>query len=188
MAKKPPKKKDEAPPTEDAAFTPVLSESKEVGKAEAPKVGRPSKYTKALGEEICRIMVEEDGYKATLRGICEREDMPSRWTLCRWLADHKEFSDLYSRARDALVEIELSDVLPIADDGSQDWETRYTAQGAAYQVEDKEVTKRSQLRVESRFKRAGMLRPRKYGTLIKQEITGKEGGAIVVMSGADEKI
>jgi hypothetical protein len=189
MAKKPPSKKNpETPPTEDASFTPVLSESRDVGPADKPKVGRPTKYTKELGEEICRLMVEEDGYKGTLRGICAREDMPCRWTVCRWLADHKDFSDLYSRARDAAVEIELSDIVSIADDGSADWETRTDARGNTYEVENKEVTRRSELRVNARLKRAAMLAPRKYGTLTKHEMTGKDGGAIVVMSGADERI
>jgi hypothetical protein len=178
MPKKPTKTKPEAPKEAAAPAAP-----------EKRPPGRPTKYTKEIGEEICRLMVEEVGYKGSLRGICSREDMPAVSTLCKWLTVHKEFAELYTRARDAQVELELSDIIVIADDGSEDWETRTTANGTEYQSENKEVTRRSELRVNARLKRAGMLAPRKYGTLVKQEISGPNGGAVsVTLSGADERI
>jgi hypothetical protein len=155
------------------------------------KRGRPTEYTKELGDEFCRRMVENDGHAATLRGICEADDMPHVATICRWKAKHAEFRELYAQALDAKIEIALSDVLPIADDGSQDWATRTTSNGQEYKVEDKEVTNRSKLRVETRFRYAGMMKPREYGPLIKQELSGANGAPlqfVVKGSEADARI
>jgi transposase-like protein len=58
-------------------------------------MGRPTNYTKELGDEICARIAEDEGVAA----ICRDERMPSRVTIYRWLREHSEFSDNYAHAR-----------------------------------------------------------------------------------------
>jgi len=64
------------------------------------KVGRPSKYTVALGVEICRRLAEGEG----LRAICTTKGMPSRNAVRRWLAENSDFRTQYAMARDFTVD------------------------------------------------------------------------------------
>lgn len=84
-------------------------------KAKAPKkIGRPSKFTNAIADEICRRLYEdsdeEGGLPESLRQICKDPDMPNRETVRRWLNDEnkKDFSGQYAHARelrkDALID------------------------------------------------------------------------------------
>jgi hypothetical protein len=43
------------------------------------KIGRPSKYTKALGDRICAQIAEGK----SLRTICDNPDMPDKATVFR---------------------------------------------------------------------------------------------------------
>lgn len=61
--------------------------------------GRPSDYTPELGAIICERLSEEEG---GLVEVCKAEDMPARSSVYLWLALHKEFSDMYARAREDL--------------------------------------------------------------------------------------
>lgn len=57
--------------------------------------GRPTDYTKELGDEICVRVADDEGVAA----ICRDERMPSRTTIYKWLREHQEFADNYTRAR-----------------------------------------------------------------------------------------
>ncbi len=59
------------------------------------KTGRPTKYTEALAAEICRRIA--DG--ASLRSVCEAEDMPDRETVRRWLREKGGFCGQYDDGR-----------------------------------------------------------------------------------------
>jgi hypothetical protein len=61
--------------------------------------GRPSDYTPELAAEICERLSEEEG---GLIEVCKADDMPSRSSVYLWLSQHKEFSDMYARAREDL--------------------------------------------------------------------------------------
>lgn len=59
----------------------------------AKKTGRPTDYTEELAQEIvARVQT------MSLRKICREDDMPSRDTVYRWLANYPSFSDQYVRA------------------------------------------------------------------------------------------
>lgn len=64
-----------------------------------PDMARPSDYTPELAAEICLRMSEEEG---GLIEVCKADDMPSRSSVYLWLSQHKEFSDMYARAREDL--------------------------------------------------------------------------------------
>jgi hypothetical protein len=61
--------------------------------------GRPSDYTPELAAEICERLSEEEG---GLIEVCKADDMPARSSVYLWLSQHKEFSDMYARAREDL--------------------------------------------------------------------------------------
>lgn len=126
------------------------------------KVGRHSKYTNEIAEEICHLI------STTSRGlvsICSGEDMPSTVTVYSWLnnPEHKEFLNNYTRAREAQADLLADEIIAIADDGSKDTKIRYDAHGVPYKGEDTEWTSRSRLRVDARKWKASKLAPKKYG-------------------------
>lgn len=72
------------------------------------KMGRPSDYTDEIGAVICEAIA--DGQ--SLRSVCARDDMPSRSSVFRWLADPENvhFRDQYARAREFSGDADADDV------------------------------------------------------------------------------
>lgn len=63
------------------------------------KRGRPSSYTKAIGDEVARRLAEGE----SLRSICRDDHLPAMSTILLWVVDqkHQDFSDQYRAAREA---------------------------------------------------------------------------------------
>lgn len=135
--------------------------------------GRPSEYTEELAIRICtEIAVTTLG----LKSLCKiNEDFPSHATIFTWLAQNKEFLDLYTRAKEMQAENIADEMLEIADDGSNDL-MKIVKGDITYEQENKEVTSRSKLRIETRKWISAKLLPKKYGDRIQQDIkiTGVE--------------
>ena len=108
-----------------------------------------------------------------LRNILKMNGMPSPSTFFKWISDPKfpEKSKRYARACEWRAECILEDILQIADDGTNDYMT-ITKGDIEYNVEDREVTNRSKLRVEARFKYIEKLAPSKFGQQSKIEHSG----------------
>lgn len=123
--------------------------------------GRPTLFNKEVADKICqRLMLGE-----SLRKICKDNDMPELSTVIYWLQDSeekKEFIMQYARAREVQMELMGDDILEIADDGTND--LMIIENGA--EIENKEVTNRSKLRVETRKWIMSKLAPKKYGDKI----------------------
>lgn len=130
----------------------------------APK-GRPSIYSEKLALEICDRVATTSN---SLKTICEEEGMPSITSVFRWLRDREEFRKQYTRAKEEQADYLVEEMIAIADDGSNDYMT-ITKGDAEYNVEDKEVTNRSKLRVETRKWIASKLKPKKYGDKLEVE-------------------
>jgi hypothetical protein len=126
--------------------------------------GRPTIYSIELAKRIGTLVSEGLG----LPKICLMEDMPVRSTLCKWLVENREFSDIITQARHAAVEFEVDEARDISDSSEGDVKVLKRPDGTEYEKVDNENIQRSKLRVETRFNRARMLSPKKYG--IKQEI------------------
>lgn len=126
----------------------------------APRVGRPSKYSTKIADEICERLADGE----SLRTICEGDGMPNRATVFRWLAANTEFRDQYNAARDAQADALADEILDIADDSQGD--TYVDAEGR--QRVDSEAIARSRLRVDARKWIAAKLKPKAYGE--RQEI------------------
>lgn len=130
-------------------------------KAKAKKPGRPTKYTKALGEKICLRICDGE----SLRSICRDEKMPTRSTVHLWLLDEtkKEFSDQYKFAVDVRTDNMFDEIEEIADDGTNDWTERELNDGYVVTVVNSEHIQRSRLRVDVRKWALSKLMPKKYG-------------------------
>lgn len=121
--------------------------------------GRPAMYTKELGQKICDEIANSS---IGLKHILDKDGMPDRSTFYRWLTEHPELRDMYTRAREDQADLLAEEILDIADDGSNDLMTIVKGD-SSYEVENKEVTNRSKLRVEARKWLAAKLKPKKYG-------------------------
>jgi hypothetical protein len=119
--------------------------------------GRPSSYTKQVGDEICLRLADGE----SLRKICESEDMPSKTSVFRWLADEKNkaFRDQYALARELQADSLFDEMLDIADESVGD---SYEDSNGNERI-NHEVVQRSKLRIDTRKWLAGKLRPKVYG-------------------------
>ncbi len=147
-------------------------------KGSEPKpVGRPSTYTKELADLICSRIIEGK----SLRSILNEEDMPDKSTVFRWLREFKEFRDNYDSS---VIERTLAmgeEIIDIADEGTNDFMT-ITKGDVSYNVEDREVTNRSKLRVETRKWLMSKMQPKKYGDKVDVTSDGKaiQGNTILL--------
>ena len=127
--------------------------------------GRPEiEFTQAIADHICEQVATTS---RSLKKICQDEGMPSITTIFKWLADKTDsdkqsFTEQYARAREAKADFLAEEIFEIADDGSNDFMT-ITKGEESYEVENKEWTSRSKLRVEARKWAASKFAPKKYG-------------------------
>ena len=130
-------------------------------KAKPKKKGRPSLYTEALAAKICRRLAEGE----SLRAICADKVMPAISTVMGWLFNgkHEDFSEQYTRARQAQAEFRADEIIEIAD---------------AAEHGGSEEVQAARLRVDARKWIAAKLLPKKYGD--KLQHTGEGGGPIRV--------
>lgn len=146
-------------------------------KKDAPvKMGRPPMFTQEIADIICNRLADGE----SLRRICKDENMPSKTTVFKWLADERyvNFADQYARAREAQAESLVEECLDIADDSSNDYVEKENADGSKSVVVDKEHIARSKLRVDTRKWWAARLAPKKYGDRLSTEVTGKDGAPL----------
>ena len=116
-------------------------------------------------EEIDKVFKEICDYierGKSLRSILLAHDMPSSQTFYLWLDSDKNKSKQYARATEIRAENIFEDMLEIADDGTNDFMT-ITKGDVEYNVEDKEVTNRSRLRLDTRKWMLAKMQPKKYG-------------------------
>lgn len=129
-------------------------------KAAPPKrkaaVGRPSVFSTELAAAICERMAEGE----SLRAICRDRTMPHRNTVLNWLADKSDFLGQYARAREAQADVLAEQILEIID--------RATVK----------TVNVARLKFEGRRWLASKIAPKKYGTKVEAEISGKDGGPI----------
>jgi len=122
------------------------------------KMWRPTKYTKDLADKIC----EKLACGESMRTVCKPESMPSMQTVFSWLRTLPDFLEQYTRAKQESADALVEEMIDIADDWSNDF-MEIKKWDEYYNVENKEVTNRSKLRVETRKWIASKLKPKKYG-------------------------
>jgi len=134
--------------------------------------GRPEIYSQEVADMLCAEMASTS---KSLRTICQMDGMPSVQTVLKWLREDKDgFLAQYTRAKEEQADYLIEEMIDIADDGSNDLMT-ITKGDMEYDVENKEVTNRSKLRVETRKWIASKLKPKKYGDRLDVGHRGKDG-------------
>ena len=73
--------------------------------------GRPSAYSLDAARSINQRVANGE----TLQAICASSASPDRATVYRWLAAHREFRDMYARAREDRADLIADEILEIAD-------------------------------------------------------------------------
>jgi len=132
-------------------------------------VGRPTTFSKEIAETICARMAEGE----SLRAICRDHYMPHRSSVYQWLRKNAAFADLYTQARELLVEHWGDELLEISDDGTTDYVIKKGRNGTEYEAVDQEHIQRSRLRVDTRKWLMSKLAPRKYGDRVEHEHLGE---------------
>lgn len=141
-------------------------------------MGRPATFDQSVFDEVCHRIASGE----TLRGVCRSDDKyPAPSTIRRWvvLDEPKGVAEQYARARESCIHEMVDEMMEIADDGSNDLMT-VTKGDKEYEVENKEVVNRSRLRVDTRKFLAAKICPKLYGDKIQAEISGKDGGPLIV--------
>ncbi|WP_185269591.1 terminase small subunit protein [Chryseobacterium bernardetii] len=123
-------------------------------------------YDEKTKEEVfSKIITEIADVGTPLRTILKRKGMPSSSTFFIWLNEDDSLSKRYAQAKEIQVEALADEILEIADDGSNDYMTIIKGD-MEYNVENKEVTNRSRLRVDTRKWLLSKIIPKKYGDKI----------------------
>ena len=137
-------------------------------------MGAPPKlFDQEMADEILERIA---GSSLSLANIlAEKEEWPKITTFFKWLNSNETFAKDYARAKECQAEYMAEEILEIADDGRNDYMT-ITKGDNEYNVEDKEVTNRSRLRVDARKWLASKLLPKKFGDKLDLDHTslGKE--------------
>ena len=161
------------------------SAKKTPAKKKAPaKMGRPLRYNKAIGEEVCKRIAKGE----SLRSICDKETMPCRSTVVKWLISSKEliledgniaiipeypdFTYQYEQSRQISYQLMADSLTDIADDGTNDFMMRQSNSGEEYEVQNPEVLARSRLRVDTRKWFLSKVLPKMYGDKVTQVSEG----------------
>lgn len=137
-------------------------------------MGRPTIYSEEIADRLCERLATG----TPLITLCKEEGMPSETTVYRWLQteSHSAFREKYAHARERQADYYAEEIIKIADDGTRD--TRTDEDGN--EVTDYDHIQRAKLRVDARKWFASKVAPKKYGDRIAQEITGAEGGPVVI--------
>lgn len=136
---------------------------------EVKKAGAQSIFTVSLFTIICdRISGGE-----SLRSVCRDPEMPAKSTVLRWLREKPELRDRYVSARDDLMEYWASDILEIADDGTQDVMPGLNKFGDEVMVPNHANVQRDRLRIDSRKWLLSRLKHQVYGDRVGLEVSGE---------------
>ena len=73
-------------------------------------MGRPRGFSQEIADAICERMIEGED----LVSICKSEDMPSRATVYRWMAEQPNFETQCARAREGLADHDAHQIAEIA--------------------------------------------------------------------------
>ena len=116
------------------------------------KVGRPAVYSLELAADIA----EQLANGRSLAQILSQPGMPSKQTVYSWLHTNREFCDHYVRAREEQADFFADQCIEIAD---------------ATVGMDSAGVAAARVRIEARKWRAGVLKPKVYGTKVVAEQT-----------------
>lgn len=116
-------------------------------------MGRPTKFTKELADEIC----QEIASGKSLKRVCEAEKFPTRATIHNWLLDatKPEFFDNYSQAVNIRAELMFDELEEVAESSIEAIVGDDKSDGARVQAR--------KLLVDTRKWYLSKVMPKKYG-------------------------
>lgn len=129
-----------------------------------------------IKDEVCRRLIEGD----SLRAVCRTENMPSKMTICRWLAADEEFRRQYAIARDMQAEALADEILDIADNPMPGVKTTTKGDGSVEKVTGDMIDHR-RLQVDARKWIASKLAPKKYGEAALIKLGDSDGNRLEEM-------
>jgi len=134
------------------------------------KPGRPTEYTKELGDAICEQLADGISLRTVLLG----KGMPQGMTVFRWMRENKEFREQYEAAKEESADAMLEDMFDIADKSLEE-----AKKGDAKRAGAKVAAHR--LAVDTRKWAASKLKPKRYGDKLDLTSDGKQlkGNTIV---------
>lgn len=131
---------------------------------------KPIKFCEELCDEICDRMIEGE----SLREIAKEERMPSMGTMMRWVGDSERFAEQYARARAMQAETYASQIIEIAEDGTNDWMEKRNKDGEVIGwTVNGEAVQRSKLRIDARKWIMSKILPKRYGEKVEIEHKGE---------------
>jgi hypothetical protein len=136
--------------------------SKPASKKPSARVGRPSKCTPELMDEVCDRLSDGE----PLEEICRDGHMPSSETVRQWQNKDTGFAKRVAIAREIGFDVIAAETLRIADDGRNDYIENLAEGGDERAAEARlngEHVQRSRLRVETRLKLLAKWDPKRYG-------------------------
>lgn len=128
------------------------------------KGGRPTDYNPEIAKRICDLIATNT---VGVKRLCAmHSDLPNHDTIYQWILKHKEFADQYALAKQLQQDIQVEEMLEIADDDTNDLiqtEKGWSANMAAIN--------RARLKIDTRKWHASKLNAKKYGDKMQQEVT-----------------
>lgn len=95
-----------------------MEKNKEISLTSKNKGGRPSKYTKEIGDRVCALVATST---VGLYTLCEHtKDLPAASTIRLWRLCIAEFSAQYARAKLVQADILAEDCLDISDSATSE--------------------------------------------------------------------
>jgi hypothetical protein len=134
------------------------------------KLGR-ARYVWAHGlkEELLTRLTSGD----PLASICRADYMPHISTVYEELQRSPPFADAYARARESMADTLLDECVDVAD--------TLAATGDDDALNSFEL-QRAKLRIDTRLRVIGKISPKRYGDMLRTEVTGANGGPIALAS------
>ena len=153
------------------------------------KGDRYSGYSASIIDSvICDEVIEWISGGKTLREYCRQEDKPSYRVIYRWIEEDEAFESRFARARNLGHDVIAEECFDIADNGTNDWMERASADGSneGWRLNGDHV-QRSKLRIDTRLKLLAKWNP-KYADKSAVELTGKDGGPISYADMSDDDL
>lgn len=137
-------------------------------------LGRPTDYSLETANAIIEWIAEG----RPLREFCRQEGAPAWRTVYDWLGRDTDFSARFARARDMGADAIAEEALEIADTPVEGVRTETDEDGIKEVRED--MLGHRRLQVDTRLKLLAKWHPKKYGEKLSTELTGADGGPVIV--------
>lgn len=137
-------------------------------------------FSQDIADAICEKTATTSFSMPTI--IDSIPNCPRLSTIYKWLRTNEDFAKDYARAKQDQAEFLAEELISISDDGSNDLMTIVKGD-QTYTQENKEVTNRSRLRVDTRKWIIAKLKPNKYGDKIDVTSAGEKIQTELIITG-----